>query len=51
MSIILIDNEEMEQEKAITNFLKVLSPQMQEKVKTIVWWENLKAKSESVKKK
>lgn len=46
MSTILIDNEEMKQGQDITDFLKKLSPQMQERIKTIVWWESLKSKEQ-----
>ena len=42
MSSMLIDNEELKQSKDITDFLKALSPQMQEKIKTIILWESLK---------
>ena len=46
MSTILINQEEMKQGKDITDFLKALSPQMQERVKTIIWWESLKSKEQ-----
>lgn len=46
MSTILIDCEEMEQGQDITEFLKTLSPQMQERIKTIVWWESMKPKEQ-----
>ena len=44
MSTILIDNEEMKQGQDMTDFLKTISPQMQEIIKTIMWWESLKPK-------
>jgi hypothetical protein len=46
MSTILINREEMEQGQDITEFLKTLSPQMQERIKTIVWWESMKPKEQ-----
>ena len=44
MAIILIDDEEAKQSKDITIFLKTLSPKIQERIKTIVWWESLKGR-------
>lgn len=44
MSTILINQEEMKQGKDVTDFLKALSPQMQERIKTIIWWESMKPK-------
>jgi len=41
---ILVDKEESEQSKDIVNFLKTLTPDIQEKLKVIIWWESLKSK-------
>jgi len=42
MCNILINKKELNQAETVTEFLKILSPEMQERIKTIIWWESLK---------
>ena len=44
MSDLLINHEEFEESEKAMFFLKSLTPEMQEKLKTIMWWESLKPK-------
>lgn len=46
MSIIFIDDEESKESIEMLKFLKSISPQMQEKLKTVIWWESLKTTEE-----
>lgn len=47
MSDLLINHEELEESEKVMVFLKSLTPEMQEKFKTIMWWESLKPKEAS----
>lgn len=44
MSDVVLTKEEMEENKEVFEFITKLSPELQEKLKTIMWWENLKTK-------
>ncbi len=44
MSDLLINHEELEESEKAIVFLKSLTPEMQERFKTIMWWENMKPK-------
>lgn len=49
MSDILLSKEELKENEEMLSFLKTLTPEMQEKLKIIVWWENLKGKRNEIK--
>ena len=44
MSDLLINHEELEESEKAIVFLKSLTPEMQERFKTIMWWESMKPK-------
>ncbi len=40
MSDILLNDEELKERDELISFIESLKPEMLEKLKTIIWWEN-----------